>query len=156
MACCCLLPHFYMDSTVCWILSTTPLLSFYKTALPAEHCLTSFTELEGSERVFIWNLSEMSLEEKWKEKRASWFCFSLWKKSLLSFLMKIFKLCILLMYLLGVCHFVDKIFIFCLILSVALNSVDTGKLSLQVKQRMLQSSEYVFLKFCVHCSFGDQ
>lgn len=75
------------------------------------------------------------------------------KKCLLSVLVKIFKLFILLMYFLDMCHFVDKIFILCLILSVALYSVDTGKLFLQVKQRMLQSSECVFLKFCVHCIF---
>lgn len=75
------------------------------------------------------------------------------KKCLLSFLVRLFKLFFLLMYFLGMCHFEDKIFILCLILSVAFYSVNIGKLFLQIKQRMLQSLEYVFLKFCVHCFF---
>lgn len=60
------------------------------------------------------------------------------KKPLFTFLMKIFKLYILLMYLLGVCHFRDEYLSYeCLILSVAANLVNTSKLFLQVKQRML-------------------
>lgn len=69
------------DSTVCWVPSTIPpamfSLGFYKTTLPAEHCLTSFTKLEALREPLFGNQVRRTVKEKREEKRAGRFCLSL-------------------------------------------------------------------------------
>lgn len=79
--------------------------------LPAEHCLTSFTKPEALREPLFGNHMRWTVKEKWKEKRAGRFYLSLWKKLSFTFLTKIVKLYLLLMYLLGMCHFRDKVII---------------------------------------------
>lgn len=102
-------------NTICGILSiVSPAifsLDFYKMTLPVEHCLTSFTKLEALREPLFGNQMRWTVKEKWEEKRAGRFYLSLWKKTLFTFLMKIIKLYLLLMYLLGMCHFRDKVII---------------------------------------------